>query len=40
MCIESAEFQMLGIVNIILYRRYICKHIRYDVPMKPHKTHG
>jgi len=40
MCIESVEFQMLGIIDIILYRKYICKPITYDVPIKPHKTRG
>jgi len=40
MCIESVEFQMPGIVDIILYRVSICKHIKYDAPMKPYKTRG
>ena len=40
MCTESAEFRIPGIVDIILYRKYICKPITYDVPIKPHKTRG
>jgi len=31
---------MLGIVDIVLCRKYMYKCIEYDIPIEPHKTRG